>query len=58
MTDASKPDDPADIAPWSPPSLFSERQSDAIGPDMGQVPGNELPTFSAAHDRDAAEPAA
>ncbi|WP_194829239.1 hypothetical protein [Nocardia sp. XZ_19_231] len=48
MTDALNPDDPADIAPWSPESLFSERHSDATGPDLGQVPGNELPTFSAA----------
>ncbi|MFD3430912.1 hypothetical protein [Nocardia fluminea] len=58
MTDAPKPVDPADIAPWSPQSLFSERPGDATGPDLGQVPGNELSTFSAARDRDAVEPAA
>ncbi|TCJ90006.1 hypothetical protein DFR71_6299 [Nocardia alba] len=51
MTDEPKPDDPADLAPWSSQSLFSERHSDATGPDQGPVPGNELPTFSAAVSR-------
>ncbi|MEU4712003.1 hypothetical protein AB0G00_36830 [Nocardia salmonicida] len=48
MTETPQPDDPADLAPWSPHTLFSERHSDATGPERGQVPGNELPTFSAA----------
>ncbi|WP_410875129.1 hypothetical protein [Nocardia sp. A7] len=52
MTDAPKPDDPRDIAPWSPQSQFSELHSATIGLDPGQVPGYELPTSSAARDRD------
>ncbi|MGW5918104.1 hypothetical protein ACWFPY_03865 [Nocardia fluminea] len=58
MTETPTPDDPRDIAPRSPQSLFSERRSDATGPDLGQVPCNDLPTFPAARARDAAEPAA